>query len=433
MAKKETASAVQDDVRVQWVPLSHLEKWPRNPKRHDIPGIKQSIVKFGFVQPLVLDESTKRLVAGHGRLEALVQMHQDGAVLPKRIRVQDGEWMVPVLRGVSFATEREAEEYLLADNRLTERGGYDDAALASIFVEYNHDDFTPIGWTCDEMAGVMAKHTDVVSPSEQATPEVPKQPVTKLGQIWRLGDHRLACGDSGDEQIVGQLFGEDRHVLLSTDPPYGDAWVQKARDMHRMGYGHSSSFCREKVIVGDALSDKALRQMLEGMFRLAIAHSKGPMPTYVWCGSKWSLFNRTMHDVGVHIHALIDWAKPTFVISRKHYHPQCERVLYGWLKEKGKCPFYGSRNQSDVWEIARENDGIHPTQKPVELFARPLKNNTKVGEISYEPYAGSGSHIIAAQQLDRRCYAVELDPGYCDVIVERWQNFSGKKAELVTS
>jgi hypothetical protein len=153
MAKKEAQDAA---VRIQLVPLGHLEKWPRNPKGHDIPGIRASLEKFGFVQVLVIDEKTGRMVAGHGRLEALLQIKQEGRPAPNRIVVRDDDWYVPVLRGISFATERDAEEYLLVDNRLGERGGWVEPVLSPIFVEYRQEEFTPIGWTNEEMAGVIA-------------------------------------------------------------------------------------------------------------------------------------------------------------------------------------------------------------------------------------------------------------------------------------
>jgi hypothetical protein len=159
MAKKPV-KAVQGDseVRIQLVPLTHLQKWPRNPKGHDIPAIKQSIAKFGFVQPIVLDEGTSRMVAGHGRLEALIELHRDGAALPKRIVQQgDGEWLVPVLRGVVFASEREAEEYLLVDNRLVEKGGWT-PVIGPIFTEYVQTKYQPIGWTPDEVTHLAAKY-----------------------------------------------------------------------------------------------------------------------------------------------------------------------------------------------------------------------------------------------------------------------------------
>jgi DNA modification methylase len=197
--------------------------------------------------------------------------------------------------------------------------------------------------------------------------------------------------------------------------------------------GGNTFQCRKHdVIAGDALSEKDLTILLVKAFRIALTHADGAMPTYVWCCGKWWMFADVFREVGLDIHELIFWLKPQFVFSRSHYHHRTERCIYGWRSGHGGCKFYGSRNQTEVWEVKRENDHIHPTQKPVELFLRPLQNNTKVGEISYEPFAGSGTHIIAAQKLERRCYAVELDPGYCDVIVERWQNLSGQKAVLVS-
>jgi hypothetical protein len=164
MAKKVAAAAVivatPVGVRIQMVPLGHLRKWPRNPKGHDIPAIKASFDRFGFVQNLVIDEKSGNLVAGHGRLQALVELKDAGAQPPKRIEVRDGEWLVPVLRGIEFASEREAEDYLLADNRLTEKGGWEPTALAPILLDFQRDSYVPIGWMAARWTSALVRGFD---------------------------------------------------------------------------------------------------------------------------------------------------------------------------------------------------------------------------------------------------------------------------------
>lgn len=413
---------------IQMVPLSHLKKWPRNPKKHDLPGIKASMTKFGFTIPIAIDEKTNQMVAGHGRLEALLELKAEGTSPPKRIALQDGDWMVPVLRGIEFANEAEAEEYLLADNKLTEAGGYDYAVMVPMLEAYHGT--APIGFSPEEVVKIREEYGALVggandSKDEEATPEKPKKPTSKLGQLWELGEHRLICGNSTSAPIVSQLFGDEKAVLLSTDPPYGCDYVQKAKDMH-------GSKTTQKKIANDDLPATKLRAMLIEVFKLAHEHAEGPVPSYIWCGSERFLFEAVMKEVGYHVHQLLTWMKPSFVPGRLHYKPQLEWALYGWLKKRGACPWFGGHAQSNVWTENRENDHIHPTQKPVELFAKALRNNTKVGQICYEPFCGSGSQVIAAEKLSRRCFAIELDPGYCDVIIERWQTFSGKKAKLLT-
>ena len=156
------------------------------------------------------------------------------------------------------------------------------------------------------------------------------------------------------------------------------------------------------------------------------------MPCYVWHRAKRIIYEKALLDAGYLVHQPVIWVKPSFVIGRLHYHPRCEWALHGWRQGNGACPFYGERNQSDVWEVARENEGIHPTQKPVELFAIPIRNHTKIGGICYDPFAGSGTQFIAAEKLARKCYGMEIEPRYCDVIINRWQNYTDKKAVLLT-
>ncbi len=214
---------------------------------------------------------------------------------------------------------------------------------------------------------------------------------------------------------------------MATDPPYGDSWVQKARDMNMLGYRHSRALLRSSI-EGDDKTEKDLKILLDSFLSCAKLAGDAPFPVYVWHGAKRILFEQALLDAGYLVHQPIVWVKPSFVIGRLHYHPRCEWALHGWLHGGGKCPFYGERNQSDVWELDRENDALHPTQKPVALFEIPIQNHTKVGEICYEPFAGSGSQVIACEKLRRRCFAVEIEPRYCDIVRERWQNFTGQKA-----
>jgi len=197
--------------------------------------------------------------------------------------------------------------------------------------------------------------------------------------------------------------------------------------MHAHGYGHSRAE-RHGSIASDDKTSKELKIFLDSFLACAKIAGDPPFPAYVWHGAKRMLFEQSLLDAGYLVHQPVIWVKPSFVIGRLHYHPRCEWALHGWLTGNGRCSFYGDRNQSDVWEIARENDKLHPTQKPVILFEIPIKNHTLKGEICYEPFAGSGTQVIACEKLDRNCYMMEIDSHYCDVIIERWQQFTGKEA-----
>jgi hypothetical protein len=252
----------------------------------------------------------------------------------------------------------------------------------------------------------------------------------KRGDLWQLGDHRLLVDDSTKPENVKRLMGGEKAALMATDPPYGDSWVQKARDMQAHGYVHSHAVLHGSI-ENDDRNETDLKEFLKAFLEAAKLAGDPPMPFYVWHRAKRIIFETALVETGHFVHQPVVWVKPGFVIGRLHYHPRCEWALHGWRQGNGKCPFYGERNQSDVWEVARENDKIHPTQKPLELFCIPLRNHTQPGEICYEPFAGSGTCLIAAERERRRCYAMELDEKYASVILTRWEAESGQQATLI--
>ena len=252
----------------------------------------------------------------------------------------------------------------------------------------------------------------------------------KRGELWAMGEHRLLVDDSTKAENVKRLMQGEKASLMATDPPYGDSWIQKAKDMQAHGYGHSHAVLHGSI-KSDDLNATDLKAFLITFLEAAKLAGDPPMPFYVWHGAKRIVFEQALIETGYFVHQPVIWVKPGFVIGRLHYHPRCEWALHGWRQGNGKCPFYGERNQSDIWEVARENDKIHPTQKPLELFNIPILNHTNEGEICYEPFAGSGTQIISAERLRRRCYACELDEKYATVILNRWEAETGQTAELV--
>jgi DNA modification methylase len=218
--------------------------------------------------------------------------------------------------------------------------------------------------------------------------------------------------------------------LLATDPPYGVSYVAKARDLHARGYGHSHA-ARDLDIDSDELQGQALIDFLKASLGTALDYLADKCALYVWHqDARRREFMAALDELQIFIHQIVIWLKPGFVIGRCNYHHRFEPAFHGW--PKGKRPdFLGERNQSNVWDIGRENDKVHPTQKPIELFEKPILNHTVKGDIVYDPFAGSGTQFIAAERTGRKCYGIEIEPKYVNVILSRWEAETGKTAQLI--
>lgn len=418
--KEVVSPGPQPRMRIEFVALEQLATWPGNPKNHDLVGLGESFERFGYVDPIVFDEKTQRIVAGHGRLEQLSAMKGLGEAAPGRIEVApDGTWLVPVLRGVEFKDEREAEAYLIASNRLVEKGGWDSADLIKM-VASHQDDLVGIGWSADEVAKLVADAEREALPeiAEDDAPEPPKKAVTQPGDIWRLGRHRLICGDSTHPDVVRNLLGATVPFIMVTDPPYG---VEYEPEWKAEAGLHAARSARMGKVMND---DRSSWLDAWKLFAGDVA--------YTWCSDLNSVIVANDLDAADLIRrALIVWKKPVFVVGRAHYHWQHELCWYA-VRKNATAKWAGDRKQSTVWDISRKDgheETIHSTQKPVECMARPIRHHGSREDAVYDPFCGSGTTISAAEQLERQCFAVELDPAYCDVIVERWQNLTGQKAE----
>lgn len=429
MAKTE-----EKGYRIEYVALSELQKWPRNPKKHDEPGIEEALERFGFVNPLILDEKSGKLVAGHGRLEVLEKRKAAGKPPPDRIATKGGEWLVPVVRGVAFKDMAEAERYVVSDNALTIGGGWDDEKLASIFADLKKsaptETFQVPGFDDRDIEKILKE-------SESAEPEKPKEDdrvaVTgktdiKLGDMFWLGDHMIRCGDSENPKDVEALLGEEVPLLMVTDPPYGVEYDPAWRD-------ESLPIIKATRSTGKVTNDDKVD------WSKAWALFPGNV-AYVWHASLFSgEVGASLKATGFKPRSSIVWVKPHFAISRGDYHWQHEECLYA-VKEGKPSGWTGARDQSTVWQVmpatnlvhsddpADETTG-HGTQKPVELYKRAYLNHTQRGDAVYEPFSGSGSAIIAAEVLGRRCFAMELEPKYVAAAIERWEKFTNKKAKKV--
>jgi DNA modification methylase len=386
--------------------VAELKPNPRNPNTHPEPQIKllaKIIRAQGWRNAIVVSDRSGLIVKGHGRLMAAKLAGLNEA--PVDVQHYDSD-------------ESEMED-MLADNRLAELAEPDDALTVELIksLEAAGRDLDLTGIDADTLAELLGRSVTALD-GEDDIPETPVDPITKPGDLWILGDHRVLCGDSTKPEDVARVMAGAKADIMATDPPYGVAYGVET--------GVGSKF---KAIDNDENDGEKLQSFLEMCFR--IAPLKDNAAWYLWHAQMTQGFfaaAAAAAAAAVIIHRQIIWVKPSLVLGHGDYHWRHELCFYGW-KEGHRPKWFGDRKQTTVWEIGRENDHIHPTQKPVEIFERPLLFNTKAGDIAYEPFAGSGSQFIACEKLGRKCYGIEISPAYCDVIVKRWEDFTGKKAE----
>jgi DNA modification methylase len=390
--------------RVERWPISRLIPYARNARTHDenqVAQIAASIREWGWTNPVLVGEDGT-IIAGHGRVLAA-----------RKLCIAD----VPVMIAAGW-TEAQKRAYTIADNKLTLNGGWDQDLLALELgeLEVLGFDLDLVGFSEDERASLAAQMNEGLTDPD-VVPDLPAQPVSRPGDLWILGSHRLLCGDSTSADDAHRLLGSVRPHLMVTDPPYGvnydPAWRARA---------------------GVNLNEKKLGKVVnddQADWRDAWALFPGSV-AYVWHASlHTSEVKLSLEASGFDMRAQIIWAKDRFAFSRGHYHWQHEPCWYG-VRATSTAHWNGDRKQTTVWTIpARDDDGHgHGTQKPVECTRRPIENNSSPGQAVYEPFSGSGTTIIAAEMTGRSCFAIEIDAAYVDVAVARWQAFTGQDATL---
>ncbi len=390
---------------IRYMRLSDVEKAfaKRNPRRHDVPAIAASIKARGFNAPPLLNEKTKRLVYGHGRTKALRYLFdQDPDATPERIaRDTDGEWKLPVLRGVSFKTRHEAEEYLVADNRIAELASWEPAGIAAILEKIRgRGKLEGTGYVArdvDSMLRGLRRDRDLVEPP---IPDVPDDPVTKLGDVWAMGAHRLTCGDS-----TGQRF-EGCDVLIY-DPQWDKAPIVFREFPSVLAFSDGGRFSDVGELFG------------------------APAWVYVWdCVTSWYTPNRPLRRAKFCMW-YGDISRYNFDGAHYGVNDSPTRTVSNTRGSYQFTPDSRGKHLSDVFSrgIVQEHaDGLHKHSKPVD-WMRLLIGNCTQGDIA-DPFCGSGSAVMAAEQLGRRVHAREICPAYCDVIVQRWEKLTGQKAVL---
>jgi len=411
------AAAKGADVKTETVAIKSIRVDAGNRRLHpedNLGFIKRSLLKYGQQKPIVVNASGV-VVAGNGTLLAARAL---------------GWSEIAIVR--TALPPKLARQYAIADNRTGETSDWDVKGLVSDLKEFEAggDDIADLGFTPDDMVGYQTQIADGADVVEDEVPEPPRKAVAKIGEVWSLGDHRILCGDSTKADDVASVMRSEHAVLMNTDPPYGIDYVGLKDGIPVSGMRDLRK--RHGDIVSDDLVDGAsLQAFLESAIRVAVPHLKDSCAFYLWHpmltqGTFFAAAAAAAADIL--IHRQIIWIKPSLVLTRSGmYHWKHELCFYGWRRGH-QPPWYGDKSQTTVWALGRDAGGHHPTQKPVALFVPPIKNHTRSGEVVYEPFSGSGTQIIAAEQLGRKCRAIEIEPRYVDVAIERWQTLTGGKA-----
>ena len=375
---------------IQEIPVEDLSVYVNNSRTHSTEQVKQisnSIKEFGFTNPLLIDKN-KEIIAGHGRLMAAKQLGLD---------------KVPCIE-LSNLSEKQKKAYVIADNQLALNAGWNESILSMEIGDLSDNDFdiSLLGFNDLDLNKYLLKEFEGLT-DEDEVPEPPKEPISKLGDIWQLGNHKLMCGDSTMVDNLDKLCTEQADMIF-TDPPYNVAFN-----------GRSGKF---DVIKNDNLEENEFNNFIDTI--LSNINILNINTYYICCN--WAFYGILQKKLKPK--ACIVWAKNVFGLGKGYRH-QHEFILFdGFIDASIK-------NESDLWKISKDTKYKHPTQKPVELSSRAIKNSSKIKNIILDIFGGSGSTLIACEKLNRKARIMELDPKYCDVIVKRWENFTGKKAKLI--
>jgi DNA modification methylase len=396
-----------DDLQIAWLPLGELIPYARNPRTHtdaQVAQIAASIREFGWTNPVLVDGAAG-IIAGHGRVLAARKL---------------GLEQVPVIE-LGHMSEAQRRAYVLADNQLALNAGWDEALLRLELADLSDlgFDLGLIGFGAGELERLLAGDGRTGLTEDDEAPALPEQAITRPGDLWLLGEHRLLCGDATELADIERVLGGQLADMTFCDPPYNVDYANspkdKLRGKHRpiLNDDLGSGF---EVFLHTACAN--VLKVTKGAVYVCMSSSElhTLQRAFAAAGGKWSTF--------------IIWAKNTFTLGRADYQRQYEPILYGWPAGHDRY-WCGARDQGDVWFIDKpvRND-LHPTMKPVALVERAIRNSSKTRDSVLDPFGGSGSTLIACAKTGRQARLVELDPKYCDVIVRRWQDWAGEQATL---
>lgn len=393
--------------KVEKVHIDKLIPYARNARTHSeeqVAQIAASINEWGWTTPVLVDEAGE-IIAGHGRVMAARKL---------------GIEQIPTMTATGW-TDAQKKAYVLADNQLPQNAGWDMDLLKVEIQDLGEMDFDLdlIGFDGDVIADLLAEPTEGLT-DEDAVPEVPENPVTVEGDIWLLGDHRLMCGDSTSIDAVEKLMPEKLANMIFTDPPY---LMNFTGGIHADG---SKSFnASHGGIKNDKMSEQEGNDFLDAINSVIAAKVDGAFYiTFYRLGI--DRYYASMARTGLECRSLVIWDKGNHTLSNSDYMSMYEPIFYGWVNNH---KFYGGKNGMDIWRIKRtDKNDLHPTMKPVELVEKAILDGSQVNGIVLDLFGGSGTTLIAAEKNGRVARLMELDPKYCDVIVQRWCDFTGKDA-----
>ncbi len=397
-------------IHIEYRQVDVLIPYARNAKLHSeaqVAQIAASIREFGWGAPILID-GQNNVIAGHGRLMAARKL---------------GLTEVPVVP-LEHLSDTQRRALILADNKIGENASWEDELLGIELADLKDAGFDLglTGFSQEEWEALIAgeEATKDGLTDEDAVPEVSETPISKTGDIWILGEHKLLCGDATKAEDFKALLGEELVDMTFTDPPYNVNYANTAKDKMRG---------KNRPIMNDNLGDGFGSFLLDACMNI-LTHTKGAV--YIaMSSSELDTLQSAFRAAGGRWSTFIIWAKNTFTLGRADYQRQYEPILYGW--RDGSDHFWcGARDQGDVWNVKKpQKNDLHPTMKPVELVERAVRNSSKTRDLVLDPFGGSGSTLIACEKSGRRARLIELDPKYVDVIVKRWEEFTGRKAVRV--
>ncbi len=376
-------------MKIELADLSSIKPYENNPRKLSetaIEKVAMSLKEYGFRQPIVVDKN-RVIVAGHTRYRASKKL---------------GLKHVPVSI-IDNLTDEQINAYRIADNRTAEESEWDSELLKMEIKELEAKDFKLdlLGFNDEQLNDILFEEKQGLT-DEDEVPEAPEEPVSKLGDIWKLGDHRVMCGDSSLKENKTKLLNGNNVDMIFTDPPYGVDYVSRVDEKRRKNWGG---------IKNDKLKGSELQDFLSKTIDWF-------ENTYIFCN--WQSYPDFLKAYGKPKQVIV-WNKKWVGLGK------------GYRNQYEMCLFYGTLNittETNLWDIKRDSNYKHPTQKPVALSVRAINNSLLQNRICYDPFLGSGSTLIGCEKTKRICYGFELEPKYCDVIIKRWENFTGKKAEL---
>lgn len=412
------------EIEVKYRKVEDLIPYVNNSRKHSdeqVAQIASSIKEFGWTNPILID-GTNSIIAGHGRLMAA-----------RKLKMEE----VPTIE-LSHLTDTQRKALVIADNKLALNADWDTTLLTIELDELLKDGFALdiLGFNADELNALLEPEQVDGLTDEDAVPEVPEEPKTKLGDIYQLGNHRLMCGDSTSIDAVDKLMDGQKADMVFTDPPYNVNFTgalsstSKGGKLIKMSDGYTNPSSTHEVIKNDKMEKSEFHDFMISVISIISTYCRGGFYICFSSSTIDELLNPLL-ETGIGWKSIIIWNKNQSPMGGGHYRRKYEPIAYGYFENN----FYGKEYaEDDVWDIARtrKND-LHPTMKPIELVEKALNCSSKPRNLVLDLFGGSGSTLIACEKTNRNARIMELDPKYCDVIVKRWEEFTGKQAVLLTN